>query len=64
MLPRPTAMGRFVGLRIDGRLAAMAGERMRSPGSVEGAQAPGLDQPPPRARISPTVAWYLSLIHI
>jgi predicted GNAT family acetyltransferase len=28
-------MGRFIGLRINGRLAAMAGERMRFPGHVE-----------------------------
>ncbi|MCE4555397.1 GNAT family N-acetyltransferase [Roseateles cellulosilyticus] len=34
-LPRTHTMGRFVGLRIDGRLAAMAGERMRFPGHVE-----------------------------
>jgi predicted GNAT family acetyltransferase len=27
--------GRFIGLRIDGRLAAMAGERMRYSGHVE-----------------------------
>jgi predicted GNAT family acetyltransferase len=32
---RTHTMGRFVGLRIDGRLAAMAGERMRFPGHVE-----------------------------
>ncbi len=34
-LARTHTMGRFVGLRIDGRLAAMAGERMRFPGHVE-----------------------------
>ncbi|CAM3929083.1 GNAT family N-acetyltransferase [Roseateles saccharophilus] len=34
-LPRTHTMGRFVGIRIDGRLAAMAGERMRFPGFVE-----------------------------
>jgi predicted GNAT family acetyltransferase len=34
-LPRTPTMGRFIGLRIDGRLAAMAGERMRFPGHVE-----------------------------
>lgn len=34
-LSRTHTMGRFVGLRIDGRLAAMAGERMRFPGHVE-----------------------------
>jgi predicted GNAT family acetyltransferase len=34
-LARTHAMGRFVGIRIDGRLAAMAGERMRFPGHVE-----------------------------
>lgn len=34
-LPRTHTMGRFVGVRIDGRLAAMAGERMRFPGHVE-----------------------------
>ena len=28
-------MGRFIGIRIDGRLAAMAGERMRVPGYTE-----------------------------
>ncbi|KQY85307.1 MULTISPECIES: GNAT family N-acetyltransferase [Roseateles] len=34
-LPRTHTMGRFIGLRIDGRLVAMAGERMRWPGHVE-----------------------------
>ncbi|MBW8845575.1 MAG: GNAT family N-acetyltransferase [Burkholderiales bacterium] len=34
-LPRTHTMGRFIGLRIDGRLAAMAGERMRFPGHIE-----------------------------
>lgn len=34
-LPRTPAMGRFIGLRIDGRLVAMAGERLRFPGHVE-----------------------------
>jgi predicted GNAT family acetyltransferase len=34
-LPRTHTMGRFIGVRIDGRLAAMAGERMRFPGHVE-----------------------------
>jgi len=34
-LTRTHAMGRFIGIRIDGRLAAMAGERMRFPGYVE-----------------------------
>ena len=34
-LPRTHTMGRFIGLRVDGRLAAMAGERMRFPGHVE-----------------------------
>lgn len=34
-LPRTHTMGRFIGIRIDGRLAAMAGERMRFPGHVE-----------------------------
>lgn len=34
-LPRTHRMGRFVGIRIEGRLAAMAGERMRFPGHVE-----------------------------
>lgn len=34
-LARTHTMGRFLGLRIDGRLAAMAGERMRFPGYVE-----------------------------
>lgn len=31
-LARTHTMGRFVGLRVNGRLAAMAGERMRFPG--------------------------------
>ncbi len=34
-LSRTHRMGRFVGIRIDGRLAAMAGERMRFPGHTE-----------------------------
>ncbi|HEV6967210.1 GNAT family N-acetyltransferase [Roseateles sp.] len=34
-LPRTHTMGRFIGLRVGGRLAAMAGERMRFPGHVE-----------------------------
>lgn len=34
-LPRTHTMGRFIGLRVNGRLAAMAGERMRFPGHVE-----------------------------
>jgi len=34
-LERTHAMGRFLGVRIDGRLAAMAGERMRLPGYTE-----------------------------
>ncbi|WP_082532352.1 GNAT family N-acetyltransferase [Pelomonas sp. Root1237] len=34
-LPRTHTMGRFIGIRIDGRLAAMAGERMRFAGHVE-----------------------------
>ncbi len=34
-LARTRTMGRFIGVRIDGRLAAMAGERMRFPGHVE-----------------------------
>lgn len=34
-LPRTHTMGRFIGIRIDGRLVAMAGERMRFPGHVE-----------------------------
>lgn len=34
-LERTYTMGRFVGVRIDGRLAAMAGERMRFPGFTE-----------------------------
>ncbi|MGB6309762.1 MAG: GNAT family N-acetyltransferase [Steroidobacteraceae bacterium] len=34
-LPRTHTMGRFIGIRIDGRLAAMAGERMRFPGFTE-----------------------------
>ena len=34
-LQRTHTMGRFIGIRIDGRLAAMAGERMRFPGFTE-----------------------------
>jgi predicted GNAT family acetyltransferase len=34
-LERTHTMGRFVGVRIDGRLAAMAGERMHLPGYTE-----------------------------
>lgn len=34
-LPRTHVMGSFRGIRIDGRLAAMAGERMRFPGCTE-----------------------------
>ena len=34
-LERTNRMGRFVGIRVDGRLAAMAGERMRVPGYTE-----------------------------
>jgi predicted GNAT family acetyltransferase len=34
-LARTHTMGRFIGVRIDGRLAAMAGERMRFPGHIE-----------------------------
>ncbi|MEI7036661.1 GNAT family N-acetyltransferase [Fulvimonas yonginensis] len=34
-LPQTHRMGRFVGIRIDGRLAAMAGERFRFPGHTE-----------------------------
>lgn len=34
-LARTHTMGRFLGVRIGGRLAAMAGERMRFPGHVE-----------------------------
>lgn len=34
-LPRTHVMGRFLGVRIDGRLAAMAGERFRFPGYTE-----------------------------
>ncbi|HUJ24798.1 MAG TPA: GNAT family N-acetyltransferase [Myxococcales bacterium] len=34
-LARTHQMGRFVGIRRDGRLAAMAGERMRFPGHTE-----------------------------
>ncbi|MDZ4372889.1 MAG: GNAT family N-acetyltransferase [Phenylobacterium sp.] len=32
---RTASLGRFLGVRIDGRLAAMAGERMRIPGYTE-----------------------------
>lgn len=34
-LRRTHAMGQFIGVRLDGRLAAMAGERMRFPGFTE-----------------------------
>lgn len=34
-LRRTHSMGTFIGIRIDGRLAAMAGERMRMPGCTE-----------------------------
>jgi predicted GNAT family acetyltransferase len=34
-LPRTHTMGHFRGIRLDGRLAAMAGERMRFPGFTE-----------------------------
>ena len=34
-MARTHTMGRFIGVRIEGRLAAMAGERMRFPGYVE-----------------------------
>jgi len=34
-LARTHAMGRFIGIRIDGHLVAMAGERMRMPGYTE-----------------------------
>lgn len=34
-LARTHTMGRFIGLRVEGRLVAMAGERMRFPGHVE-----------------------------
>jgi len=34
-LPRTHVMGAFLGIRIEGRLAAMAGERMRFPGYTE-----------------------------
>lgn len=34
-LPRTHTMGAFIGVRMDGRLAAMAGERMRPQGYVE-----------------------------
>jgi predicted GNAT family acetyltransferase len=34
-LPRTHTMGRFIGIRINGRLAAMAGERMRFAGFTE-----------------------------
>ena len=33
--PRTHTLGRFVGIRLDGRLAAMAGQRLRFPGHVE-----------------------------
>lgn len=34
-LARTHTMGSFIGIRLDGRLAAMAGERMRFPGHTE-----------------------------
>lgn len=34
-LPHTQAMGRFFGIRVDGRLAAMAGERFHFPGYAE-----------------------------
>jgi predicted GNAT family acetyltransferase len=34
-LARTPLMGTFIGIRIDGRLAAMAGERVRFPGYTE-----------------------------
>ena len=34
-LPRTHTMGHFIGVRINGRLVAMAGERMRFPGFTE-----------------------------
>lgn len=34
-LPRTHTMGSFIGIRIDGRLASMAGERFRFPGYTE-----------------------------
>ena len=34
-LARTHVMGRFLGIRVDGRLAAMAGERFRFPGHTE-----------------------------
>ena len=34
-LPRTHTMGRFIGIRVGGRLAAMAGERMRFAGGTE-----------------------------
>jgi predicted GNAT family acetyltransferase len=34
-LPLTHRLGRFVGIRVDGRLAAMAGERFRFPGHTE-----------------------------
>ncbi len=34
-LPRTHTMGRFVGIRVNGQLAAMAGERMRFEGGTE-----------------------------
>ena len=34
-LERTNRMGRFIGIRVEGRLAAMAGERMRIPGFTE-----------------------------
>lgn len=34
-LPRTIELGRYVGVRLDGRLVAMAGERLRPPGWTE-----------------------------
>ena len=33
--PRTHDLGRYIGIRVDGRLAAMAGERMRPEGCTE-----------------------------
>jgi ribosomal protein S18 acetylase RimI-like enzyme len=33
--PRTLELGRYIGIRVDGRLAAMAGERMRPAGATE-----------------------------
>ncbi|WP_246677360.1 MULTISPECIES: hypothetical protein [unclassified Mesorhizobium] len=49
--PEAPSLGDFWGIRVDGRLAAMAGERMKQPGCSEfsGVQASGFPQRRPPA---------------